>query len=133
VKKKYFAVQKGAPASAAYSSQDVKRRRLNEEHSMREAARAKLERRRIRRSQILEHPLSGGFLSREQGQTRDLAASDIFSLGLVTSTEIRGPNQLRTINNPLFEFKRRKDLGPSIVDFQVGMFNFLRFVGWCSE
>jgi hypothetical protein len=81
-------VKKGAPASAAYSSSDVKRRRLNEEQSAREAESAELKRLRIRRSEILEHPLLGGFLSREQGQTHDSIVSDVFSCGLVKSTII---------------------------------------------
>ncbi|EPE30874.1 WD40 repeat-like protein [Glarea lozoyensis ATCC 20868] len=123
VKKKYFAVKKGAPASAAYSSSDVKRRRLHEEQSTREEETAKLRRLRIRRSKLLEHPFSGGFLSREQGQTRDSIALDVFSHGLVQSTQIRGTDQFQTLQNPLFTLEPRRDLGTSTVDLQIAQGN----------
>jgi hypothetical protein len=122
LKNKYFAVQKGAPESAAYSSQDVKRRRLNEERSMREAAQAKRQILRIRHAQILENQFSSGFLLREQGQTHSFNVSNIFASGLIPQPEIHAPeSQFPALRNPLFAIEPRRDLGASIVDFQIGM------------
>jgi hypothetical protein len=125
LKNRYFAVQKGVPASVAYSSQDVKRRRLNEERCMREAAQAKKEVLRIRHAQILEYQFCNGFLSREQGQARSLDVSNIFAQGLIPQPVIQTPeSQFRTLRNPVFAMVPRRDLGASTVDFQIGMLKF---------
>jgi hypothetical protein len=82
-KKKYFKIQNNSPASSAYSSQDVKRRKTRDEKNEERAEEAARQRGCIRRSRILEAPLAGQILSRELGQCGRLDAAQIFSQGLV--------------------------------------------------
>ena len=98
----------------------MKRRRLDEESRARNVAVEKLGKLRIRRSQVLQHPISRGFLSREQGQTRDQVTAGIFSTGLITSTEICGDGRYGLLQNPLFDLEPRRDFSGSIVEFQIG-------------
>jgi hypothetical protein len=68
-KKKYFKIQASsqAPASSAYSSRDVKRRKIKAERSAAQARETASHKDRIRRSKVLGAPLAGGFLERECG------------------------------------------------------------------
>jgi len=82
-KKKYFKIQNNSPASSAYSSQDVKRRKTRDEKNEERAEEAFRQRGRIQRSKILDAPLAGQILSRELGQYGRLDAAHVYSRGLV--------------------------------------------------
>ncbi|ORY64057.1 uncharacterized protein BCR38DRAFT_205761 [Pseudomassariella vexata] len=68
-KKRYFKVEnsKTAPAASTWSTDKVKRRKLEDEEAAAALQRMKLNKDRIRRSQVLQEPLVGGFLAREFG------------------------------------------------------------------
>ncbi|KAL9943982.1 hypothetical protein ACHAO5_006360 [Verticillium nonalfalfae] len=67
VKKKYFKIEKShsAPASAAWSAANVKRRKIESEHTAAEHARAERTKRNVKRARALHEPLLGGFLDRQ--------------------------------------------------------------------
>ncbi|CRK10870.1 hypothetical protein BN1723_009198 [Verticillium longisporum] len=69
VKKKYFKIEKShsAPASAAWSAANVKRRKIESEHTAAEHARAERTKRNVKRARALREPLLGGFLDRQLG------------------------------------------------------------------
>ncbi|KAM0162511.1 hypothetical protein ACHAQE_003651 [Botrytis cinerea] len=67
-KKKYFKIQANAPSGSAYSSHDVKRRKLDDENSKAESLRVQRNVGRIKRAKILESPMAGAILSREFGK-----------------------------------------------------------------
>ncbi|KAM0591045.1 hypothetical protein D7B24_006380 [Verticillium nonalfalfae] len=69
VKKKYFKIEKShsAPASAAWSAANVKRRKIESEHTAAEHARAERTKRNVKRARALHEPLLGGFLDRQLG------------------------------------------------------------------
>lgn len=66
-KKKYFKIEKNstAPSSAAWSADNVKKRRLEDEEAARAVRRMTLDKRRVARAKVLQHSLMGGFLDRE--------------------------------------------------------------------
>jgi hypothetical protein len=82
-KGKYFKIQANAPSHSAYSSHDVKRRKIeNEAQQAQELVSQRLVG-RVSRSRIFAAPLMGGFLSREFGENglRDTTAT-IYSRSL---------------------------------------------------
>ena len=66
-KKKLFKIQTSSQASAtsAYSSADIKRRKVEAERIANEARETARPKDRIQRSNILKEPLTGGILQRE--------------------------------------------------------------------
>ncbi|KAF7880643.1 uncharacterized protein EAF02_007489 [Botrytis sinoallii] len=85
-KKKYFKIQANAPSGSAYSSHDVKRRKLDDENNKAESLRVQRNVGRIKRAKILESPMAGGFLSREFGQPcLNTAAASYYAQSLSTA------------------------------------------------
>ncbi|RYP22556.1 hypothetical protein DL765_001614 [Monosporascus sp. GIB2] len=84
-KKKYFKVEKSntAPSNAVWSSDNVKKRRLEDEEAAKAIRRMTLDKSRVARAKILNHPLAGGFLDCEFGRPRPDVASAGFAEGLV--------------------------------------------------
>ncbi|RYP40151.1 hypothetical protein DL767_001866 [Monosporascus sp. MG133] len=84
-KKKYFKVEKSntAPSNAVWSSDNVKKRRLEDEEAAKAIRRMTLDKSRVARAKILDHPLAGGFLHCEFGRPRPDVASAGFAEGLV--------------------------------------------------
>lgn len=83
-KKKYFKIQTSntAPATAPYSSENVKRRKVQDRESREVTLRLARRRRYVRKSKLLEAPLSGAFLAREYGQGQSDMAARIFARSL---------------------------------------------------
>lgn len=95
-KKKYFKVESSgtAPAAAAWSAENVKRRKLADEAEVAAQGRRALAETQTRRANILGQPLTGGFLARELGlRTTDVAseslARDFVSRGKVPLSDPR--------------------------------------------
>ncbi|RYO74326.1 hypothetical protein DL766_003412 [Monosporascus sp. MC13-8B] len=84
-KKKYFKIEKSntAPSNAVWSSDSVKKRRLEDEEAAKAIRRMTLDKSRVARAKILNHPLAGGFLDCEFGRPRPDVASAGFAEGLV--------------------------------------------------
>lgn len=77
-KGRYFKVEssKTAPAAAAWSSDSVKKRKLDVAATAEQSRRLALVKNRIKRSKALNHPLMGGFFVREYSECpRDINAS----------------------------------------------------------
>jgi len=118
-KNKYFKIQAShtAPASSAYSSHDVKRRKTRDERASTQEVALRKRRGRIRRSKIFEVPIVGGLLMREYGRP-NLDMGHVFSSGLVQ----RGHSLKVTISSEaLFHIDHRSDLSPGAVDITTGM------------
>ncbi|KAI1418218.1 hypothetical protein F5Y13DRAFT_150869 [Hypoxylon sp. FL1857] len=74
-KRRFFKVEHSqtAPSNAAWSSDKVKKRKIEDEAAAAQLRRVSLNKSRITRSKALNAPLMGGFLAREYGQhIRDL-------------------------------------------------------------
>jgi hypothetical protein len=123
-KKKYFKIQSSgaAPPSAAYSQQDVKKRKLNDEKAKSGATAEARERGLIKRSRILLEPLAGGLLGRENGQD-GLDTAQILAGGLVSQGYISAMMQFSSCSAPLFAFGHRPELGSSISDLWIGEYS----------
>jgi hypothetical protein len=117
-KNKYFKIQASstAPASSAYSSQDVKRRKLQDERSEAVAFGIAQQRGRIQRARILQEPVMGGFLAREQGHLR-LDASQIFAAGLYEHGSVQAP--IDYPSSGIF-FDIDPHIGSSVIDMRIG-------------
>ncbi|KAI9647421.1 hypothetical protein NHQ30_003806 [Ciborinia camelliae] len=85
-KKKYFKIQANAPSKSAYSSQDVRKRKIDDENKKAQSLRVRRNVGRIKRARVLESPITGGFLSVGFGQS-DLNA---------VSTSVYAQNLIRT-------------------------------------
>ncbi|RDW71306.1 hypothetical protein BP6252_07869 [Coleophoma cylindrospora] len=131
-KKKYFKIQAGTSGSA-YSSRDVKRRKVLDAEA--EAARVRSARQqgRIRRSAILNAPSAGGILEREYGRSRqeDVNAS-VLARGLCQQDDLKwnrvmlsGVPPIRPIMNPIFAIHQRPDIGVSTADYHLANENTL--------
>jgi hypothetical protein len=120
-KRKYFKIQasSAAPASSAYSSKDVKRRKLQDERSEAVTLRIARQRGRIQKSRILCEPMAGGFLAREQGQA-GLDVPRIYAGGLVQQGYLPAMTNFDHCSEPIFTIDNRFDLGPSLVDIRIG-------------
>ncbi|KAI0485683.1 hypothetical protein F4859DRAFT_391992 [Xylaria cf. heliscus] len=83
-KKRYFKVEnsKTAPTDAAWSSSNVKRRKLRDEDAATALRHLNLARSRIRRARVLNEPLTGGFFAREYGAVKDDMQAACFVDGL---------------------------------------------------
>lgn len=121
-KAKYFKVQaNAAPASAAYSSTDVKRRKVQDERHEATLSAARIQRSRIKRSKILGTPISGGLLSREHG----LAAAGInYPLILAHGLYKQDPIPTGMIL-PMFNFSPTSISEPNVIDGFTGRCHIL--------
>ncbi|KAE9372054.1 hypothetical protein N431DRAFT_544817 [Stipitochalara longipes BDJ] len=119
-KKKYFKIQPSgvAPPTSAYSQQDVKKRKLNDEKAASRALAIARERGRIKRSEILSKSLAGVLLARENGQD-GLDTAQVFAGGLVSQGYISAMMQFSSCSAPIFAFGHRPDLGSSISDLWI--------------
>ncbi|KAI1179659.1 hypothetical protein F4777DRAFT_441258 [Nemania sp. FL0916] len=83
-RQRYFKVEKNqtAPADAAWSSSNVKRRRLNEEEAAAALQHQDRIKSRIKRASVLREPLTGGFFAREHGAVADDMEAACFVAGL---------------------------------------------------
>lgn len=89
-KQRYFKVEKGAtaPSDAAWSSDKVKKRKLEDAASVEAIRRLNLNKNRVMRSRAVNQPLMGGFFARECGE-RDLdLPAAAFAQGLVEKGKI---------------------------------------------
>ena len=115
-KGKYFKIQAtgAAPATSAYSSADVKRRKLMDGRTQAVKKEALRQKGRIRRS-ILD-PLTGGILRREYGKGgQGLDGPQIFAKGLVSQGYcMDGPPFVIFAVQP-----RRYHNGLAMMDFQM--------------
>jgi hypothetical protein len=81
-KKKYFKVEKNAPQTVAWSAEGVKRRKVEDREAQVSRKLAAHRKRLVQKSQVLQDPLLGGFLMREDGNApRDLRV-DCWAKGL---------------------------------------------------
>ncbi|KAI0549561.1 hypothetical protein F4679DRAFT_546790 [Xylaria curta] len=83
-KKRYFKVEnsKTAPTNAAWSSNSVKRRKLDDENAATALRHLNLAKSRIKRARVLHEPLTGGFFTREYGAMKDDMQAACFVDGL---------------------------------------------------
>src|SRR4051812_24664095 len=83
-KKKYFKTlsSSSAPASSAYSSRDVKRRKIIDERAAMDALNLGRQKGRIKKSPILKAPSTGGFMARQLGHCAKIDAASIYAAGL---------------------------------------------------
>ncbi|KAI1633908.1 hypothetical protein F4809DRAFT_620968 [Biscogniauxia mediterranea] len=84
-KRRYFKIENSrtAPSNAAWSSENVKKRRLEDEAAAAALRRMNLNKNRIARSKALSEPLMGGFFAREYGDVdRDVPAA-CFAKGML--------------------------------------------------
>ncbi|KAI0013305.1 hypothetical protein F4779DRAFT_445861 [Xylariaceae sp. FL0662B] len=84
-KNRYFKVENSrtAPSNAAWSSDNVKRRKLEDEEAAAANRRMNLNKHRIVRAKAMSEPLTGGFLAREFGELRLDVPAACFARGLV--------------------------------------------------
>jgi hypothetical protein len=77
-KQKYFKVQPNhaVPAGSAYSADQIKKRKVELETASEIAKDVERKKKLVRRTGILQHPLLGGSLSREQGHGWPLDSSE---------------------------------------------------------
>ncbi|KAL3427545.1 hypothetical protein PVAG01_01053 [Phlyctema vagabunda] len=129
-KKKYFKVTSGT-GNSAYSSRDVKRRKVQDADAVETAHRAMREKDRIKRSKIMLSASAGGFLSSSYGHTRLGLVSEVFASQLVEQPKapwaIDGGEALigARIINPIFDIQHRSDLGPSTSDCHLSFQNVM--------
>jgi hypothetical protein len=120
-KRKYFKIQASgaAPASSAYSSQDVKRRKLedatNEALALGKAQLA----RRIKRS-AASRDISLSELLAEREIYSPLSASQIFAGGLVEQSSFFDDEAMNRECTPFFEIDPQFHTGPSRVTIRIG-------------
>ncbi|KAI1269809.1 hypothetical protein F5Y18DRAFT_371636 [Xylariaceae sp. FL1019] len=83
-KRRYFKVEKSktAPTTAAWSADNVKRRKLDDAEAAAALRRLDLTRNRIKRARVLNEPLTGGFFAREHGEVWDDLQPACFATGL---------------------------------------------------
>ncbi|KAG4442239.1 hypothetical protein IFR05_002288 [Cadophora sp. M221] len=119
-KKKYFKVQPSSagPASSAYSSQDVKRRKLRDEHGAKAARDQARQKHRIQHSKLLTEPLIGGVLQREYGND-GLEPARILAGGLVRQGHVLIDGEGAEDGTGMFAIIYRPDIGPSVINFRI--------------
>ncbi|ESZ96223.1 hypothetical protein SBOR_3381 [Sclerotinia borealis F-4128] len=89
-KRKYFKIQANVPSSSAYSSQDVKRRKLDDADKQAQSLRVQRNVGRIKRARILKDPIAGGFLSVGFGQSGlDAIATSVYAHSLCNIGDFR--------------------------------------------
>lgn len=84
-KKRYFKIEgnQTAPNKSAWSADNVKKRKLDDQKAEEALRRLNLNKNRIKPAQLLNNPLTGGFLIREYGCIQQDMARGIFANGLV--------------------------------------------------
>jgi hypothetical protein len=105
VKRRYFKIEGShtAPAGTSWSSDNVKKRKLEDAKAAEVLRRLNLNKARIKRSQALNDPLSGGFLARESGAIQKDMIPAILAAGMVDRGGISfsdarwGPSQINTM------------------------------------
>ncbi|CAG8979081.1 hypothetical protein HYALB_00000210 [Hymenoscyphus albidus] len=103
-KNRYFKEQKGAPAEKAFSSHDIKRRKLRDEYSSLSDASAN-----SRRAKIIETSISGGFLSRELGLGNHPKVPEIFAAGLKPSRNVYEFDSSLEVDDAVFDVEYREN------------------------
>jgi hypothetical protein len=117
-KGKYFKIQANAPSKAAYSSYDIKRRKLEDVRTKAVADEKARQRGRIRRP--MQEPLSSGVLAREYGNKGCLDSPRIFAKGLVFQGY--SSDESWQSFNFIFGVQERSDLGPGMINLRVCKF-----------
>lgn len=126
-KKKYFKIQANAPSSSAYSSQNVKKRKNDDETERLYHLKAQRKSGRITRARILEVPIAGGFLSREFGHPcLDTVATSFYARNLNDTVNSRLLDA-QTITGPRF-FDAIAYESNSFICFSVAMGKWVRQV-----
>lgn len=121
LKKKYFKVQtsSAAPASSAYSSLDIKRRKLEDERSEALALGIARQKGLIQRSSGLRNsPLSELLAGEKVHSHRDVAQT--FVAGLAEQGCFHDPDSMPCSCSPLFDIEPRPDIDSSRVDIRIG-------------
>ena len=123
VKKKYFKIQASSagPAGAAYSSQDIKRRKLEDERTEALALGMAQQKGRIQISSGLWKSPLGGLLPTEKVHSR-LNAAHTLTAGLVEQGCFHNPESIPPHYSPLFDVEPRPDIDSSRVDIRIGKF-----------
>ncbi|KAH9908068.1 hypothetical protein F4778DRAFT_460709 [Xylariomycetidae sp. FL2044] len=87
---RYFKIENSrtAPSSAAWSSDNVKRRKREDKEAEAALRRMRFSKNRIRRSKMLAEPLMGGFLRREYGLADPGLPATCFARGLLNKGEV---------------------------------------------
>jgi hypothetical protein len=122
-KKKYFKIQprSTAPASAAYSSHNVKRRRLKDEQEAAAAKIVKRQQNQIRRCRLLEAPLAGGILAREQSYgSQNVDSASIYAGGLVNRGSMGWRHNSDRVCSHLWAIGPRLNISPGMIDVYSG-------------
>jgi hypothetical protein len=121
VKKKYYKIQasSAAPATSAYSSHDIKRRKLEDERSEALALRMARQKGRIQRSGALQSSPLSGLLAGEKVNS-PLDAANTFVGGLVEQGSFHDPDSMPGHCSPLFDVEPRPDINSSRVDLRIG-------------
>jgi len=115
-KKKYFAIRTNgsAASSSAYSSVDVKRRRIQDNKE--KAAQAERERPRIRKSKYMNNALKAGLLEREFGEY-ELDVPQIMLGGYNREKRVEIQGEKQTFNtSSIFAVRNRDDTDDSKID-----------------
>ncbi|PVH82956.1 hypothetical protein DL98DRAFT_513634 [Cadophora sp. DSE1049] len=124
---KYFAIQANyaAPASSAYSNQDVKRRKLRDEKEAEAAKKKERQARRIRQARILQEPLAGGSLRRESGLD-GFDPAQILAGGLVRQGHhtIIAPTD-QEVGSGTFSIGHKPEVGSSVVELRHAINGFI--------
>jgi hypothetical protein len=103
----------------------VKRRKTCDDQEEARVLQLKKERGRIKRSKILETPLTGGTLRRECGQNRGfldgpaIVAGGLVKRGYISPQILNGPAPWRS-SDYLFNVNQRPNIEDSIIDVQIG-------------
>ncbi|KAJ8071090.1 hypothetical protein OCU04_001433 [Sclerotinia nivalis] len=126
-KKKYFKVQANAPSSSAYSSQDVKRRKIDDENTKAQSLKVQRNVGRIKRARILEAPIAGGFLSREFGQPcLDTVAASSYAQTLIKTGDT---GYWRNLNGAQLFAVVPQGSGP-FLNFSIVINNYIRHLSF---
>ncbi|KAI1825100.1 hypothetical protein F4861DRAFT_503106 [Xylaria intraflava] len=124
-KGRYFKVERGqtAPANAAWSADNVKKRRAVDEQAAASSRRRQIIKDRIVRARVLNEPLTGGFFAREYGVLEADVQVASFALGLrdIGSAHLVDPRPYRPgteSRSPLMQVTRMYVGGQ---DYRTGM------------
>ena len=108
-------MQHNAPAESAYSSHDIKRRKLQDKRTAVLADEQVRHKGRIRRS-ILD-PLTSGLLARDHGYKERLNAPRVLAEGLVL--QAYSNTMLESPYSGIFAALERPDLGSSMIELRT--------------
>ena len=110
------------PVSSAYSSSDVKRRKISEHAAKLREALLLRQRGYIKKSKISQIALVGGHLERSLARLGHIDDSQIYASGLIEQGNLSPSAQFVLCNDPLFDIEHRRDLGEGIVDVRMGKY-----------